>query len=376
MPELSAVELTTLLREEAQQLGFNLAGVCPAVTPAGIDHFHRWLAAGHAGQMHYLEDRRLAYAHPQGVLAGVRSLLVLTMDYRAADPNPAPGQGRIAAYAAGEDYHDVAHRRLKALRRRHQALLPNVPVRGVIDTAPLLERDFAQLAGLGWIGKNTLLINKHRGSYFFLAVLLSGVELDYDAPHQADHCGTCTACLDACPTEAFVAAHQLDARKCISYLTIELQEAIPRELRAGIGDWVFGCDVCQSVCPWNRHNAPVSEPAEVEEPPALLDLPELFELDDEAFRARFRHTPLWRPRRRGILRNAAIVLGNCRSPAGMRALQLGLHDCEPLVRGASAWALGNYQDPQATAALRQQQAIENDPEVLAEIDAALDQQRA
>jgi epoxyqueuosine reductase len=240
-----------------------------------------------------------------------------------------------------------------------------------------LEREFAQLAGLGWIGKNTLLLNKRMGSWFFLAALLTDAELDYDSPHQSDHCGTCRACLDACPTDAFVDAWQLDARKCISYLTIELRSPMPRELRPGLGEWVFGCDVCQDVCPWN-HRAPqtqetVFEPAAGNNP---LDLVELLSMDDAEFRARFRHTPLWRPKRRGLLRSAAIVLGNqirsgLATPRIISALATALHDCEPLIRGAAAWALGQSEQTTAAPILQQRLAIETDPEVRAEISAAL-----
>ena len=189
--------------------------------------------------------------------------------------------------------------------------VPEARVRGVVDTAPLLEREFAQLAGLGWVGKNTLLINRHEGSWFFLAALLTDIELVYDASQETDHCGICRACLDACPTAAFPRPYVLDASRCISYLTIELRDAVPDELRPGIGEWVFGCDICQDVCPWNSRS-PVSQHAEFlpvgDRNP--IDLIGLFDLDEAAFRERFRHTPLWRPRRRGILRNAAIVLGN------------------------------------------------------------------
>ena len=205
-------------------------------------------------------------------------------------------------------------------------------VRAVVDTAPLLEREYAQLAGLGWIGKNTLLLNKQSGSWFFLCALLTDVELEYDRPHAADHCGTCRACLDACPTGAFVDAYVLDARRCISYLTIESRQPIPTTLRAGIGDWVFGCDICQEVCPWNR-DAPVADEPEFQ-PLAGgtdLELSELFWLDDAEFRVRFRHTPLWRPKRRGLLRNAAIVLGNQVAPEAIPALARGLNDEESLV---------------------------------------------
>jgi epoxyqueuosine reductase len=202
--------------------------------------------------------------------------------------------------------------------------------------------------------------------------LLTDIELEYDLPHATDHCGTCRACLDACPTGAFVDAYVLDARRCISYLTIELREPIPRELRAGVGDWLFGCDVCQEVCPWN-HRAPTTDDTELEPLEGLtcLELIELFALEEAGFRARFRHTPLWRPKRRGLLRNAAIVLGNQRPPEALPALVRGLNDEEPLVRGACAWALGCYRTPVAGNALVERLSRETDECVREEITSAL-----
>ncbi len=244
--------------------------------------------------------------------------------------------------------------------------------RGVVDTAPLLEREFAQLAGLGWIGKNSLLLNRQWGSWFFLAALLTDVELSYHADSEVDHCGTCTACLEACPTDAFVQPYVLDARRCISYLTIELKEAIPADLRPGLGDWLFGCDECQDVCPWNgRVPATVERSFRPRADSDPVELAWLFDLDDQRFRTWFRDTPLWRPRRRGILRNAAIVLGNQRCVAALPALIKGLQDDEPLVRGACAWALGQCGVPPAIAALRDRQAAEPHEEVQQEIAAAV-----
>ena len=304
--------LTAALKEEAIRLGFDLAGATPAVTPPGIDRFDRWLADGYAGEMTYLADRAEAYRHPRHVLRGVRSLLMLAANYRSAEPIEAgPGQGNVSRYAWGTDYHGLIRRRLHQLADFHRRLAPHGQVRGVVDTAPLPERRFAELSGLGWIGKNTLLVNERLGSWVFLAALLTSEILLYDEPLKGDRCGTCRACLDACPTGALVAPLRLDARKCISYLTIELRGPVPPELRDTLGDRLFGCDACQEACPFNRHT-PTSPEEGFRPIPGMnpVDLAELFTLDESAFRRRFRHTALWRAKRPGILRNAAIVLAN------------------------------------------------------------------
>lgn len=371
---MSPEELSNRQKQRATELGFQFCGICPAVTPPGASRLDDWLAAGYAGQMHYLADRRNAYDHPQYILDGARSVMMLAMHYRSAEPAPVEkGNGRVSRYAWGSsDYHDVIRDRLHQLADNLRELAPGAQTRGVVDTAPLLEREFAQLAGLGWVGKNTLLLSKHAGSYFFLAALLTDVSLHYDEPYPADHCGTCTACLDACPTAAFPQPYVLDASRCISYLTIELQEAIPSELREGLGDWLFGCDVCQEVCPWN-HDAPCTDETAFAPLAELnpMELSQLFTLDEKHFRLRFRHTPLWRAHRRGLLRNAAIVLGNQRDEAALPALTRGLSDEEPLVRGASAWALGKLQTTEAVVTLQQAAEQETDPAVSEEIAAAL-----
>jgi epoxyqueuosine reductase len=370
---MNAGELTIRLKQRAAELGFSLAGVTPAVSVPGAARIDEWLAAGYGGEMHYLADRRDAYEHPRHVLDGARSILMLAMNYRTEEPAPVgPGQGRISRYAWGsEDYHDLIHERLTALAAFLHEYVPAALVRGVVDTAPLMEREFAQLAGLGWVGKHTLLLNRGHGSWFFLAALLTDIELEYDRPHEADCCGTCRACLDACPTGAFPQPYVLDATRCISYLTIELRESIPDEFREGIGDWLFGCDVCQEVCPWNSRSAPTQQgefaPLQENNP---IELTSLFALDDAAFRTRFRHTPLWRSKRRGLLRNAAIVLGNRPTPAALPALVRGLNDGEPLVRGAAAWALGKFSERSAQEALIQRLRVEQDTDVRHEIETA------
>lgn len=366
--------LTSALVDKARELGFSLVGVTPAATPTGLDRFVQWLDAGYAGEMHYLAERAEAYEHPRHVLDGVQSVVMLATNYATEPPKPVgPGQGRVSRYAWGAgDYHDVIHDRLRSLADFLRERSPGAAVRGVVDTAPLLEREFAQLAGLGWVGKHTLLLNRDRGSWFFLAALLTDLELTSSEPFTADHCGTCRACLDACPTDAFPEPYVLDATRCISYLTIELRSEIPVELRSGMGEWLFGCDICQEVCPWNQRAPRSTEPAF--EPVADMnpvDLAALFELDDASFRARFRKTPLWRSKRRGLLRNAAIVLGNRPDPPATAALIRGLNDEEPLVRGACAWALGRYGSKEAQIALEQRLEEEAEERVRLEIETAL-----
>jgi epoxyqueuosine reductase len=366
--------ITERLKAEASRLGFCLSGACPAVAPPGLDRFHDWLSAGYGGEMTWLASRAEAYAHPRHILVGARSLLMLAFPYRTSEPvAPTPGRGRVSRYAWGEDYHDLIRERLNELCAWLRGQIPEASARGVIDTAPLLEREFAQLAGLGWVGKNTLLLNRTFGSWYFLAALVTDVELAHDEPESFDHCGTCTACLDACPTGAFVAPYVLDSRKCISYLTIELRDEVPVELRSGVGDWLLGCDVCQDVCPWNRKapatDEPRLQPANGMDP---IELAGLFDLDEAAFRRRFKHSPLWRPKRRGILRNAAIVLGNQRFAEALPALVRGLADDEPLVRGTCAWALGQFADEWAKQALESRFELEGDSDVRNELQLALE----
>ncbi len=253
--------------------------------------------------------------------------------------------GQVARYARGTDYHDVLRGKLKQLLRWLQTESPGTQGRGVVDTAPLLERDFARRAGLGWFGKNTMLIHKKIGSYFLLGALLLDLPLEPDAPFAPNHCGTCTACLDACPTQAFPAPGVLDARRCISYLTIELRGPIPMELREPMADWVFGCDICQEVCPWNRKAPPGFDP-DLKARPELesLDLVEVLSLSDAEFRSRFKGTALYRSKRRGLLRNAAIVLGNQGDRESLPVLEKSLADSEPLIREAAAWAIARIKE--------------------------------
>ena len=344
--------LESRLKEEARGRGFALVGIAPATEADGFAHFTDWLDRGFAGEMDYLHRHREQRRHPNSVLKCVRSVLMVGMEYSGqgtgdrrqepADPVSPDSRllspGKVASYAQGSDYHRIIWDRLDDLAGWLQSEAPGCAAKAVADTAPLLERDFARRAGLGWIGKNTLLIDPRRGSFFFLGALLTDLELTPDAPFATSHCGTCTACLDACPTKAFPEPHVLDATKCISYLTIELKSAIPEELREPMGDWLFGCDVCQDVCPWNRKTT--GEPVAFPREPGLesLDPIELLGLDADAFRIRFKKTAMWRTRRRGLLRNAAIVLGNMGDERALPALKRALTD-DAIIAEAAAWAI-------------------------------------
>lgn len=348
--------LSAQIKDQARALGFELVGIAPATEADGFAHLEAWLANGYAGEMEYMSRHSEAHRHPRSILPTVKSVVMVGINYKSqelGDRSQASGvTGRVSCYAGGLDYHDVIRAKLKSLLEWIQQVSPGTRGRAVIDTAPLLERDFARRAGLGWFGKNTMLIDKKLGSTFFLGALLLDIELPADPPFETSHCGTCTRCLDACPTDAFVAPYQLDARRCISYLTIELRGPIPEKLRPLMDDWIFGCDVCQDVCPWNRKSPTGTESAlqpNVTGP--RVDLIELLSLTEEAFRDRFRHTPLWRPRRAGIVRNAAIALGNSGDERAIPALTQALDDEDEIVREAAAWAIARIRAANPTVSV-------------------------
>ncbi len=307
---LLGLALREAVKGRARELGFDAVAVGPAGPPPHAGAFERWLAAGYAATMDYLERGSADRGDPERLLPGSRSVIAVALSYAREDDEP--GWRGVARYARGHDYHELMRPRLAALAEFVCAAAgADVRCRVAVDTSAILERDVAARAGLGWIGKNTNLLATGLGSYFFIGVVLTTAALPADEG-QPDRCGTCTACLDACPTRAFVAPYVLDARRCIAYLTIEHRGDVPEELREGIGEWLFGCDVCQE---------------------ALLDL------DRDAFRARFRHTPLWRAKRAGLLRNAALVLGNRGDARAVPALERALDDEDEAVRHAAAWAL-------------------------------------
>jgi epoxyqueuosine reductase len=301
------------IRAQGFGLGFDLVGITTLGRVETAPHFEEWLARGYAGEMHYLpkwadkrRDSRLPYA-------GVTSAIVVALDYGGAEPS-----GPVARYARGDDYHDVLEAKLRELHAWIGAEMGReVRGRAYVDTGPLLERDLARRAGLGWFGKNTNLIHPKLGSFFFLGALLLELDLAPDAPFESDHCGTCTRCIDACPTGAIVEPRVLDATKCISYLTIEAKGEIPVEFREQIGELIYGCDICQDVCPWNEKFArtlPARSPFAAREfiagKSARTLATEILALDDEGFRAAFRKSPMKRAKLQGLKRNAAVVLGN------------------------------------------------------------------
>ena len=382
-PQPAGPDLAAAVRAQALRLGFSRVGIAPALAPPPHHAaFRDWLSAGLAGVMEpWLSRHEPLRASLDAILPAARSVVMLATDHAlgtgpAAEPLSA-GRGRVARYARGDDYHDLLRGRLNALATWLEGAAPGCRARGVVDSAPLAERDYGWAAGLGWFGKNTMLIDPRAGSYFLLSALVTDLPLPVDAPLEADHCGTCTACLDACPTGAFSEPRVLDATKCISAATIEDHDALPRSLREGMGDWVFGCDICQEICPWNRHAPGSNEPAfQPRDGEGSLALASLLALDDATFRRRFRDSPILRAKRRGLLRSAAIALGNRPHEPAFPALAATLEDAEPVIRGAAAWALGRWISAgvmvaAARSVLRSRLAVEADGHVREELAAAL-----
>jgi epoxyqueuosine reductase len=322
-------------------LGFELVGIAPAQPPPHAESFLHWLAQGYAGAMEYLERTAHLRINPAELLPDARSAVVVGLNYAPAElPDT---DYRIARYALGDDYHQVIRAKLETLLSAIQAVAPEAQGRICVDSAPVLERDLAWLAGLGWYGKNTCLINTHRGSYFFLGVLLLTLELEYDTPAEGG-CGTCRLCLDACPTGALTEPYTLDARKCISYLTIELRDSIPESYRAPMGEWLFGCDICQEVCPFNRPRAhqplraqPTQEPRL--KPRPLPRLHDILTMDESQFADRFRSSAIKRAKWRGLIRNALIVAGNKGDPTLRPLIERYCQHHDPVLRETAQWAL-------------------------------------
>ncbi len=365
------------IRRRALELGFELVGMAPAEPPRHARYFLTWLERGYAGEMTYLNrpDSVRRRLDPRKALPGARAIICVAMNYHDGDDDPTdmPARPVVARYARGADYHAVFEEKLERLAKSlWEQTGGSAQSLRYVDYGPVLERDHAQRAGLGWIGKNTMLINPRIGSYLFLGVILTDADLDFDEAFLPDHCGTCERCITACPTGAIRGSRELDSRLCISYLTIEQRGPIPRELRPLIGNRVFGCDICQEVCPWNR-DAPRTrerrfQPRESTTGPGLI---ELLDLTDDRFKERFADTPIARAKRRGFLRNVAVALGNWGDPVAVPPLINALYDEEPLLRGHAAWALGEAGGSTAMAGLEARLRFEEDDWVKSEIRLAL-----
>ena len=373
---MGSPSITSLIKEKASELGFDLVGAIPVSRSKTIDIYNAWLKKGYAGSMAYLERHAELKADPRSLLPETMSLLALGFNYKTIEPSEQvnnPDIGCISRYAWGDDYHEIIRSKLSILEKYLcQELNAGKLSRSFVDSGPVLEREVAQRAGLGWIGKHSNLINWKKGSWFFLAELLVDVQLEEDLPFTRVDCGSCTICIEACPTDAIIADRTLDARRCISYLTIELKVAIPLELRPKMANLIFGCDICQEVCPWNREAPQSPEPKLRPRPENVApQLVELMKLDQSAFSKRFRNSPIKRTKRRGFLRNVAVSLGNWANPEAIPALSLGLQDEEELVRSHSAWALGQIPDLEAKAKLEEAKITEKNSDVLHEIELAL-----
>lgn len=368
---------------EAKRLGFNLVGVTHPDPPPHVDVYEHWINEGHHGEMDYLstERARARRADPRLILPECKSILVLGWEHTVPiimEDHPGEERpelnGRIGSYAWDKDYHDVIPERLKQLVEFVEIQVGEpVPNRWYTDTGPILERELAQRAGLGWIGKNTCLINPAKGSYFLLAELFLGIDLEPDQPFTADRCGSCTRCIEACPTECILPDRTIDASQCISYLTIELKGSISPELRPKMDNWIFGCDICQQVCPWNQRFANPDErlsgETQIENPELTAEL----SLSPEEFNRKFKGNPIKRAKRRGYLRNVAVALGNSGQASVVPVLVESLKvEPEPLVRRHAAWALGQIDDVHARRSLQKAAGSEDEPGVLAEIQAALE----
>lgn len=379
------------IKRRARDLGFDLVGIAPASRPANADFYLEWLERGYGGAMSYLarEDAVRRRLDPAEALDGARSIVVVAMNYNLPDDGPVdePERGVIARYARGRDYHEVFESKLADLSAALTEIAPSAKVRCYVDYGPVLERDHAQRAGLGWIGKNTVLIHPRIGSYLFLGEILTDAELEADDAFLPDHCGTCARCIEACPTGAIRGPRELDSRLCISYLTIELRGPIPRELRPLIGNRIFGCDICQEVCPFNRFAEPTEErdfradwraaADRPDVPPEMADtrapsLTALMRITEEDWERQTRGSAIRRAGYSGFKRNVAVALGNWASAEAVPVLAEALQSPEPLVRGHAAWALGETGTAEAHRLLEERLRVEEDDWVRREVDEALE----
>ncbi len=366
--------LTDLIASAARAQGFMMVGFAALRRLENREPFFRaWLNDGRAGEMGYLAREPERRFDPRNLDPRLRSVVSLAYPYAAPGrPSfrwPDELRGRIASYALGADYHDYVLARTRAVAAAIAAAHPAAIARTYVDTGPVFEREWAFEAGLGWFGRNTNLLNVHHGSYFFLSEIFTDLEVDAAPRPARDHCGRCRRCVELCPTNALVEGYLIEPRRCLSYLTIEHRDPLPLELRPGLGNWIFGCDICQEVCPWNEASGRLA-------PELAPFLPELMALDDDGFRRRYGKSAIRRTRRRGLLRNVAVALGNSRNPAAIEALSSALRsDPEPLVRSHSAWALGQIGGRRAGELLEGAARRETEASVTAEIRGALETAR-
>ena len=358
-PPEDAREAARRIKARALELGFEAVGIAALAPLEASAHYEAWLAAGRHGEMRYLASpgHRERRADPARILSEIRSVVCVALCHEPGrDAERDRRLGRVARYGAGEDYHRVMRDKLGTLEREiERDLLPGSRALWYSDTGAILERGWAERAGLGWIGKHSGLLSERFGSWFLLGEVLLDRPVASDPPLEREHCGTCRRCIDACPTRAIVAPYQLDARRCISYLTIELRGAIPIELRASIGDWVFGCDICQEVCPWNRFAPPAREARLHARALEGWTLERFLTLDEASFAELFAGSPIRRAGRTGFLRNVCVALGNRGEVSSVPALARRIRwDTSPLVRGHAAWALGEIgqRHEQSLAAVR------------------------
>jgi epoxyqueuosine reductase len=357
------------IRNEATSLGFFKVGIVRSGPLPHRERFDAWLARKMHGEMVYLERQAERRRDPGLVLDQARTILVLAMNYHTEyELSEDPLRGRISRYAWGQDYHDILLDKLKRMEVYLRVEVPGIRTKCHVDTGPVMEKAWGAQSALGWMGKHTNLIIREQGSWLFLGVILLNIELDFDRLER-DHCGTCTRCIAACPTGAIVAPYVLDARLCISYLTIELRGKIPRELRSSIGNRIYGCDDCQEVCPWNRFAVNSSDPGFQPRFGNLNpDLASLVGIMPEEFNRRFKGSPICRARRNGFVRNVVVALGNSRRPEAIEPLSRAVHDQSPLVRAHAVWALGRIGTPDVHELLAGIRASETDPSVIEEFE--------
>lgn len=337
---MSGLELKEKIRQQCVKFGFDRAAFTAAGPCRDRGRLQHWLAEGRHGEMGWIEREPDRRTDPRRILPGALTVVSLLTFYYSEPSGEPPEPGRVSRYAWGRDYHNVLGRRLKKLCRALQEAAPGARTAAAVDHRPILEKEWAERAGLGWIGKHSNLITTDAGSWFFLSEIITDLELPPDEGPHAERCGKCTDCLTACPTGAIVAPYQVDARRCISYLTIELRGPIPVELRPLVGEWIFGCDVCQDVCPWNRFAVPVTDPAFQKNDKRWNGSAEEFlSLTEEQFRQRFEGSPVMRAGRDGFLRNVCVALGNRGAAAALPALRKALEDDSDLVREHAAWAI-------------------------------------